>query len=44
MLENKLSTNKSLTSDFKGQTKVCSKNPFEDKKKKYRKKKKPLTP
>jgi hypothetical protein len=44
MIENKLSTNKSLTSDyFRGMTKNFSRNPFEDKKKKYRKKQKPLT-
>lgn len=43
MLENKLSTNKSLTSDNRGQTKNFSRSPFEDKKKKYRKKQKPLT-
>lgn len=43
-MENKLSTNKSLTSEFRaGQTKVFSRSPFEDKKKKYRKKQKPLT-
>lgn len=43
MIENKLSTNKSLNSQQRGQTKNYSRNPFEDKKKKYRKKKKQLT-
>ena len=44
MMENKLSTNKSLTSDFHAkQTKAANRNIFEDKKKKYRKKQKPLT-
>ena len=44
MLGDKISTNKSLTSDFRcGQTKVLSRNMFEDKKKKYRKKQKQLT-
>jgi hypothetical protein len=45
MQENKLSTNKSLTSDLHAkQTKTINRAVFEDKKKKYRKKQKPLTP
>lgn len=43
MQDNKLSTNKSLTSDFRNHTRNQSRSPFEDKKKKYRKRQKPLT-
>lgn len=43
MIENKLSTNKSLNSDQRVGPTRNSRNPFDDKQKKYRKKQKELT-
>lgn len=44
MIENKMSTNKSLNSDLRvAATRMNNRNPFDDKKKKYRKKQKEIT-